>query len=277
MSAKPASRELKCPFIGSLWMRTAPTLALAAGCGHRRYALDGGDHARRAAARLHGVLCLDSAAKHHGWKLKHQPNEPAVAVPRNRNVTAAQRQGVRVLYLDLPAHERQLTATSPIRTVLDCAARLPFDKALTIADSAVRAGDVTRAELVEAAAEAPARYRARCLGVARAADGRADNPFESVVRAIALDIPGLDLRPQQWIGERRADLVDARLRLVVEAESFEFHGKRKALKRDCERYNEFALGGWVVVRFAWEHVMFEPDYVARVLSQLGDTLSGRAA
>ncbi|HSV40195.1 MAG TPA: type IV toxin-antitoxin system AbiEi family antitoxin, partial [Nocardioidaceae bacterium] len=172
--------------------------------GHGRYALDGGDAARRAAARLHGVLCLDSAAAHHGWKLKHQPSEPAVAVPRNRNVAPAQRQGVRVLYLDLPADERLRTATSPTRTVLDCAARLPFDEALTIADSALRSGDVTRAELLEAASVAPSRYRARCLRVARAADGRADNPFESVLRAIALDIPGLDLRPQQWIGERRA-------------------------------------------------------------------------
>ena len=153
-----------------------------------------------------------------------------------------------------------------MRTVLDCASRLPFDEALAIADSALRARDVDRAALVRAAERMPDRYRARCLRVATAADPRADNPFESVLRAIALDVPGLQVTPQRWIGRLgRADLVDPVLRLVIEAESFEFHGTRRLLKRDCERYNAFVLEGWWVVRFAWEHVMFQPDYVDRVL------------
>jgi very-short-patch-repair endonuclease len=62
--------------------------------------------------------------------------------------------------------------------------------------------------------------------------------------------------------------VDEGRRLVVEAESFEFHGRRKALKRDCERYTALVLNGWTVIRFAWEHVMHEPEYVATCLRQL---------
>ena len=64
------------------------------------------------------------------------------------------------------------------------------------------------------------------------------------------------------------------LRLVVEAESFEFHGKRRMLKHDCERYNAFVVDGWLVVRFAWEHVMFEPEYVAGVLRAVVQLLGG---
>lgn len=241
-----------------------------------RYALAAADEALRAANRLSGVLCLDSAALHHGWKVKHRPSSPAVAVPRNRNVTADRRYGVRVIHLDLATDDIEGRATGPLRTVMDCASRLPFDEALAIADSALRSGQVTKSELRLAAAKMPARYRSRCARVAEEADHRADNPFESVLRAIALDIPGLSVRPQVWIGSTgRSDLADERLGLVVEAESFEFHGLRRLLKRDCERYNAFVLDGWLVVRFAWEHVMHDPDYVRRVLTAAVRLLSGR--
>ena len=223
----------------------------------------------RAGNRLSGVLCLDSAARHRGWKLKHQPTSPSVAVPRKRKVARGRREGVHIVYVDLEPADVDGVATAPVRTVMDCASRMPFDEALVVADSALRSGEVTEPELLEAAEEMPDRYRARCLRMAREADGRAANPFESVLRAIALDVPGLDVRPQVWIaGVGRPDLVDEKRRIIVEAESFEFHGRRKALKKDCERYNAFVLEGWLVRRFAWEHVMFQPDYVAEVLRSL---------
>ena len=56
--------------------------------------------------------------------------------------------------------------TGPLRTVLDCAAALPFDEALSVADSALRAGDVTASELVDAADRWQARGRARVRRVA---------------------------------------------------------------------------------------------------------------
>ncbi|HZJ04608.1 MAG TPA: DUF559 domain-containing protein [Nocardioidaceae bacterium] len=239
-----------------------------------RYALPGADEAMRAANRLSGILYADSAARHHGWKLKHQPSTPSVAVPRHRNVAPGRGDGVRVRYVDLAYDDIDGFATAPVRTVMDCASLMPFDEALVIADSALRVGDVTTQELLLAAERMPHRYRARCLRVAREADPKADNPFESVLRAIALDIPGLNVRAQLPIGTLgRPDLVDRTLRLVVEAESFEFHGKRRLLKKDCERYNAFVINGWLVIRFAWEHVMFEPDYVADVLRSMVALLS----
>lgn len=230
------------------------------------YSLPGADDALRAASRLNGLLCLDSAALFYGWKVKRRPVEPAVAVPRNRKLSPERRIGVRVVYVDLDPADVRHPATSPLFTVLHCACRLPFDEALTIADSAVRSGDVAKPDMLAAAQEMPDRYRRRCLRVAREADPRADNPFESVLRAIALDVPGLRVTPQVWIGSvGRSDLADRRLGLVIEAESFEFHGLRRLLKADCERYNAFVTRGWLVVRFAWEHVMFEPNYVREVL------------
>ncbi|MGH3587829.1 MAG: hypothetical protein ACRDQ0_16055, partial [Pseudonocardia sp.] len=212
-----------------------------------RYSLPGADEARRAANRLSGVLCCDSAARHLGWELKQQPERPWVAVPRKRHVEGNRRGDARLWYVDLSPDDLQGLATAPGRTVMDCASRMPFDEALAIADSALRHGDVTKPQLLDLAERVPSRYRARCRRVAREADGRAANPFESVLRAIALEVDGLDVEPQVWLdGVGRPDLVDLRRRLVIEADSFEWHGKRRALKRDCERYNAFICRGWLV-------------------------------
>ena len=102
-----------------------------------------------------------------------------------------------------------------------------------------------------------------------AADGRAANPFESVLRGIAKQVPGLEVEPQQWVGDvGRADLMDRRLGLVIEAESFEFHADSASFARDVRRYTLFVRNGFIVVRFTWKDVMFDPDYVRAVLTDL---------
>ena len=90
-----------------------------------------------------------------------------------------------------------------------------------------------------------------------------------MLRAISLDVAGLSVVPQVTIRERgltaRPDLVDEGLRIVLEADSFEWHGGRSALTRDARRYNLLVVNGWLVLRFAWEQVMHEPGYVREVL------------
>ncbi len=99
----------------------------------------------------------------------------------------------------------------------------------------------------------------------------AANPFESVLRDIALDVPGLDVRPQGWVGRAgRADLVDERLLIAIEADSFEHHGAPDLFRRDVRRYTEFARLGWVVIRFVWEDVMHRPDRVRRHLWEVAE-------
>ena len=66
----------------------------------------------------------------------------------------------------------------------------------------------------------------------------------------------------------RAQLVAARreLMIILEADSYEWHGGRAALARDARRYNWFVVHGWLVLRFSWEDVMFDPDYVLEVIT-----------
>ncbi|UUZ58791.1 DUF559 domain-containing protein [Nocardioides sp. B-3] len=171
-------------------------------------------------------------------------------------------------WIDLAHDETEGYATTEAKTLEMCGRRLPFDEALAIIDSALRAGypiDTLR----EAANTAKGPGSARLRRVTAAADKRAANPFESVLRALALEVPGLSVEPQVGIrGELgldvRPDLVDRRRRIVLEADSFEWHGDRAALRRDARRYDLLVVNGWTVLRFSREDVMHDPG-VGRVV------------
>jgi very-short-patch-repair endonuclease len=237
---------------------------------HGRYALPAVAEATTAAERLGGALALRSAAVAHGWPVKTPPPVPEVAVHPQRKIAKARRAGVRLLWAEPLAAEVAAGVTAPLRTVVDCARHLRFDEALAIVDSALRAGAVTRAQLD--AVEVAGAGAVRVARVLAHADGRAANPFESVLRSFCLDA-GLAVRPQvavdmgSWVSH--PDLVDVARRLVIEGDSHTFHTEPVAFAQDCERYNTLVLRGWRVVRFTWEHVMRQERYVRSVLRQLG--------
>ena len=238
-----------------------------------RYALPLADEARAAASRLTGYVSHTSAAQHWGWAVKTTPVVPHVTVGKHRTVDPDRRDGVVVHDRDLGDDEVVDGVTTRVRTVVDCCLDLPFDEALAVFDSSWRGGLKPR-EVQLAALRLPRQSRDRVLAVARAADPRAANPFESVLRAIVTAVPGLEVRPQVVIEDgvftARVDLADERLRIVIEADSFEFHGSRKAMDRDCRRYNALVVRGWLVLRFTWEQVMFEPGLVAATVRALAD-------
>ena len=212
--------------------------------------------------RLHGALALTSAALAHGWKVKDVPAHPVVCVLRGRHVVSDPRRPVVFRRGVLTATEAEARATAPLRTVIECARFLPFDEALAVADSALRARDVGYRELLDAAERSPRTGRSRAVRVAVAASHKAANPMESVLRAICLDIDGLDVTPQVWVSERdRVDLADASRALVIEAESYEFHGSRDGYRRDVTRYTAMVRSGWTVLRFTWEEIMLQPEHV----------------
>lgn len=233
--------------------------------GHGSYSLSTAHEHLRAAAALSGVLGGLSAAMYWGWKVKVPPDKPQVIVPRGRKVAAERRRGVEQRWLDVPTPDRERGVLGQVATALDCARTLPFDAALAVMDSALRDG-VPRSSLLRACEDLPRTGRGRAIRVVELGDRRAANPFESVVRAALIGVPNLRLVPQVWVGNvGRADLVDVERRLVVEADSFEFHSGRDQMLRDMERYNGFVAEGYVVLRFGWEHAMFQQDYVRQAV------------
>ena len=235
--------------------------------GRSRYALPGVGEARVAAARMNGVVSHLNAALAHGWKVKLPPPVPHVTVRRSRGQVLA--DGVILHWAPLTESEVAAGLTDPLRTVVDCARALPFDEALAVADSALRSGKVRRPELLAAAAASPRTGRTAAVRVAEVASAKAANPFESVLRAIALDVHGLCAVPQGKVADiGHADLVDHSLRIAIEAESFEFHAQAEAFRYDVRRYTAMVRAGWLVVRFVWEDVMHRPAYVAAALADV---------
>lgn len=235
------------------------------------YALPGLDGHRRAAAELNGTLSVLSAARHYGWELKHVPADAWVMVPRRRKVRSKIDADVRVIRADLGEDDVTRGVTTPLRTVLDCARRLPFDEALTVADSALRAEAVTIEELRRAAAALHGPGASQARRVAAYADGRAANPFESVLRALAIEC-GLAVEPQVPVPTRtmtfHPDLVDRSRSLVIEADSWTWHRDQDVHARDCVRHTALAVAGWCVLRFNYAQVMSSPAYVRAVLTEV---------
>jgi very-short-patch-repair endonuclease len=236
--------------------------------GRGIYRLASADLARVRAAELRGSASHLSAATLHGWEVAFPATCPWITVPRNAGVSAP--DDCFVFWADLSAEAGLVT--SPVRTVIDCARRLEFGPALAVADSALRHGDVTHEELVEAAAAIRGKGAARARRVAKHASGLAANPFESMLRAIAIEV-GLSVEPQVGIslGQDEVvhpDVVDSGRRVVIEADSWEFHTGREAYARDCRRYTLLVVHGWTVLRFTWRQVMHDADFVRWCLGAL---------
>ncbi|WP_109506021.1 DUF559 domain-containing protein [Nocardioides speluncae] len=239
------------------------------------YALAAADRALVKARQLGGVASHLSAAQLHGWEVAFPASTPWITVPRNRAVR--DRRNCHLFWADLDGETGDVTSAS--RTVLDCARRLPFGPALAVADSALRHLDVSPERLVKEADEVRGKGAAAARRVAASASRLAANPFESVVRALAIEA-GLDVEPQVVVrvADRivQPDLLDRGRRLVIEADSWEFHTGKDAFERDCWRYNALVLDGWTVLRFTWRQVMLDPDYVLACLRQLAAVPSGKA-
>lgn len=183
-------------------LRTALDAGLVIHLSRGNYGLADVGWQRRTAAELTAALSHLSAAQHHGWAVKHPPEQAWVTVPRNRKVLRHVQARDVVVFADLDEYEVADGVTTPLRTVLDCARRLSFDEALTVADSALRSGKVSSDELVEGAARLRGRGAVQARRVAAYADGRAANPFESVLRAIVIESGTLDAEPQVPVSTR---------------------------------------------------------------------------
>lgn len=244
-----------------------------------RYAVPEVHAGTELALKVAGHVCLVSAALAHGWKVKVVPATPQIALPKDRRIAKDVRAAMDISWIDLAEDQVEGLATDAATTLEMCGRRLPFDEALAVADSALRQG-FPEASLRDLAAAAKGPGSARLRRVAACADGRAANPFESVLRAIALEVPGLAVEPQVRIRGRlaldvRPDLVDRRLRIVLEADSFEWHGDRAALRRDARRYDLLVANGWVVLRFTWEDVMHDQQWVRAVVEAVTDERTER--
>lgn len=216
------------------------------------------DRVRRLAASLPDGTCIShaSAALALGLPLYAMPS--AVVVTRDRG------RGARTS--DVHVHVAQLRAadvvevdgipvTSPARTVVDLARRLPFMAGLVVADGAMRRG-VTRRGFSDTLRHQWTWPGVRHAAIAvRHADPRAETALESVVRArvilLRLPIPRLQVNifgESGWVG--RVDFDWEAYGVVGEAD-----GRIKYLEdelwREKVRQDELEDAGREVIRWTW--------------------------
>jgi very-short-patch-repair endonuclease len=216
------------------------------------------------AARIGGVVSHGTAAQLLGLSVVQAPTEIHVTLRRGAQPTRL--EGTTLHWTrHVSEDDVDRGVTRPLRTVLDCATTMPFAHALAVADSALALFPIGSEALQERAAHSTGAGRPVRRRVTQFADARADNAFESVLRAIVLDaglvsfVPQVEIRlPGRVV---RVDLADVDRRLILEADSYSHHGSRAAFARDCGRYNDLVAAGWVVLRFPWEHVMVRPHLV----------------
>ena len=221
---------------------------------------------------LRAVVSHLSAAEVWELGVLTAPTKLHVTVRRHRSRVDSP-AGFEVHYADLSADELRTEVTTVLRTVLDCARTCEFPQALAIADTALRVGHITKRELVNAAAVLRGSGSVQARRVAKHADPQAMSPAESALRGILIEGNVTVFQPQfratgngRWIAT--VDLGDPATGILLEADSFLWHGQRAGLERDARRYNELVVAGYLVLRFTWEHIVGDPDWVLSMVLQL---------
>lgn len=266
-----STRELRA-VAGWREIRSAVEAGVILHAGTGRYTLPGASRDLLVATRFRGTLAVLSAARVHGWKMLAPPGRPWLSIPRGRTVSSQLRRSSHVI------RSGTGLVTDPLTTALDCLRHLPLREAVSVVDSALRAGHVGLDEL----GHAVRRARGPGSGNMRLAlphlSALAANPFESCLgllvpdsftRQAAIELPGFTIHP---------DLSDESQRIVIEGDSWEFHASTPELfARDCERYSLLTAGGWLVLRFTYHQVVHDPAWVGSVIQRTIALRTGNVA
>ena len=194
-----------------------------------------------------------AAPLHHLWT---PPDAPfTIEVSRSAKVTAPADMTVIWRRESRPLSES--LGVAPLKdTIRQLATTQPAPFVVAILDSALRTTGITTFEVAELALSVPAKYR----WPFSFADGRPDSGSESVARSL-LFLDGIVAMPQVRVPLTDLDRLDLLIgdRLVVECDSEAHHGSPEQRVRDLRRDAALAVLGFIVLRFDYRQVLYEPD------------------
>lgn len=221
-----------------------------------RAARVGGRLAGASAARARGLWVppgrLLTVEVSRGSTHLRDPDDPGRALVRGR-------EDVRILWSGGSRPLRHAFGVAPIADMLgQLVATEPEEYVVAVLDSLLRRSDTSRFDLELAAAGLSAAGRA----LVHLVDHRAESGSESVVR-IRLARAGCAAIPQVRIPFTDLERMDLLVgdRLVIECDSEQHHGGREQRLRDLRRDARLACLGFIVLRFDWQQVFFDPDEV----------------
>lgn len=227
-----------------------------------------------------------TAALMRGWDLLVEPRKHEVAVRHGAGARLGRGSRdvlVRQTRRWQPSDVVPVTGGAPIpvipadAVVVDALLALPPLQAVVLADSALRAGDVTVEELAAAAGALPGRRQVahvqRLLGWC---DPEAGSVLESVMRYRMHEGGIVGFQTQRVISRRgrhvlRTDFLFEAERVVVEVDGSRWHPDGN---HDRGKDNQLVAVGWAVMRFTWSEVVNDHD---TVLALVRDALASRVA
>lgn len=215
-----------------------------------------------AAVLNNGLLTCASAAAHYRMWLLYPPQAHHVSC-----LDGYSGGHVNHRLRTVPVHPR-LPLVGLVDVLLHALHCLPALEAAVMVEGALRRRDTVKEFLEQ-------RLSGNRNGKARAAlelvTGCADSAIEVVARVLFRNA-GIQVETQVNLeGVGRVDFLLEGF-LVVEIDGAAFHSDRKALRRDLRRNNMTIAGGYLVLRYSYEDIMFDRE---AVLAQVRQVLSGR--
>lgn len=221
-----------------------------------------------------GVLTGRSAAKMSFWP-DVEVNDVTLAVPTHR----LGRPGFPVSERQIPPEHvirRDGVAwTSPAMTALDLVPEFGGD----VIDRVLRCKEATLDHLwaiVEGTRRRGNVERRILLADSRSNPwSRAEREAHRLLRAAQISgWTGNCFVPLPDGGAAWVDIAFQRLKVAIEVDSWEFHGRYKAdFENTWRRHNRLVAAGWIVLHFTWQQLTTEPEWV---IARIRDVLALRA-
>lgn len=217
-------------------------------------------------SRRRGILAGYSASALHGAKWI-DPTLPAAIIDTNRHTVAGVQTWEERIDIDEIEILADMRVTTPARTALDLARRLPLGVAVAAVDALTQATEVKMADIELLVDRYSGRRGVRAARAALAlVDGGAQSPKETWLRLLLMRA-GFP-RPQTQIvvrnewGWREAylDMGWEDIKVAVEYDGDQHRSDRRQYVKDIRRLEMLDRYGWLVVRVVAED---HPDDVIR--------------
>lgn len=209
----------------------------------------------RSAAKLQGLLSWPPKAACWVTTLRGDSGRPGLIVKK-----------ATLEPCDITSHER-IPLTSAARTILDCAAVLSPDEDDRLEAMCAEAHARGAAKLpdlhsqIERNPGKPGVPRLQRVLSRHTGPVRPKRELERrLLRLIrASDLPEPEVNA--YLEGKERDFLWRDQRLVVETDSYRYHGEARTWARDIGKTNELQLRGYVVLRFTWFDVTERPGWI----------------
>ena len=228
-----------------------------------------------------GTFISDMAA---AWLLGATESPPPKPIVTNRTGAGRKVDGFEVHRRAVEARDvfkwQGIPCTRPERTVLDCAAGASIEQL----EELLMALDSKRPRLDRARLETLVAAHAGARGIRNLRFLITDDPKETdslnerrmlrICRRFGVPDPETQHEIRTAGRTFRADFCWPELRLIVEADSWRWHGGKLKSEDDTDRDQLLAIAGWIVVHFTRNQIRLEPRETGRRLVAL---VEGRRA